>query len=509
MYKDKEKTALRGSITVFASLSLLLVASFLLVLLEAARVKGLDAYSRMQRVNGMESVFSEYDRELFEQYGIFLLDGSYGSQTLQFSQINGRLQAVSQQNLRPVIPVSAWQDALNFYQMDVRDATVTGYLLATDEDGAPFREMVVESVKASYPAELVQKLYDGLQSADQAMTQGQESRSAMDQAQENIRMAQEEQAQATAGESEETQVQMPEEASVENPMDVVKALKEADILTLVMPPGSRVSTKSIDGKERLEHRLLLKGNETWQKTDGWYEAVLYQHFLQTHFACYEAGRSGEGALDYELEYIQAGKQTDRENLKSVVRQLLLLREGANFMYLQTDAVKQQEAYSVATALAAAAGIAPATALIAQGILAAWAYAESILDVRTLLAGGKIAWMKTAESWSSSLSGLGELLTGSVRAKEQESGEDYQGYLQKLLWLKSERSLNYRAMDLMELRAQVHSGKMIRMDAMILTLRADVSYEAQPLFSEMVTIRKLQADRWEFSDSVYYSYFLKD
>ena len=72
----KEKTALRGSVTVFASLSLLLVASFLLTLLEAARVKGLDAYSRMQRTNATESVFSEYNRDLFEWYGIFLLDGS-------------------------------------------------------------------------------------------------------------------------------------------------------------------------------------------------------------------------------------------------------------------------------------------------------------------------------------------------------------------------------------------------------------------------------------------------
>ena len=80
----KKKADLQGSITVFASLSLLLVSSFLLVLLEAARVKGLDAYSRMQRTNAMESVFSGYDRDLFEQYGIFLLDGTYGEQDLQF-----------------------------------------------------------------------------------------------------------------------------------------------------------------------------------------------------------------------------------------------------------------------------------------------------------------------------------------------------------------------------------------------------------------------------------------
>lgn len=507
----KEKPLLQGSITVFASLSLLLVASFLLVLLEAARVKGLDAYSRMQRTNAMESVFSEYDRDLFEWYGIFLLDGSYGSETLQFSQINARLQSVSQQNLRPVISTQAWRDAQNFYQMDVTDASVTGYLLATDYDGAPFRRMVVESMKVLYPAELAQELYDGLQSADRAMTQAQNSQSAMEQAQENIRTAQEQQAQAAAaGGTEEVQAPMPiSAASVENPMDVVKALKEADILTLVMPSGCRVSTKEIREHETLEHRSLLQGNEPWEKTDGWYETVLYQQFLQTRFACYEPGSAGDGALDYELEYILAGKKTDRENLKYVVRQLLLLREGVNFIYLQTDVAKQQEAYSVATALAASLGIAPAVGLIAQGILAAWAYVESILDVRTLLAGGKIAWMKTAESWNSSLSGLGGLLAGSAQAKEQENGEDYKGYLQKLLYLKSERSLNYRAMDLMELRAGMNGNDMMRMDAMILALRADFSYEADPLFSGMVTIQKLKAERWVFSESAYYSYFSKE
>ena len=508
----KKKADLQGSITVFASLSLLLVSSFLLVLLEAARVKGLDAYSRMQRTNAMESVFSGYDRDLFEQYGIFLLDGTYGEQDLQFSQINGRLQAVSQKNLRPAIPAQTWRSIQNFYQMDVADASVAGYLLATDYNGDPFRKMAVESMKAQYPAVFAEKLYENLQSADQAMTKAQQSRSAMDQAQENIVAAKEAQAAAAksaAGESTGGTQQASTAAAgtpVENPMDVVKAFKDADILTLVLPAGSSISEKTIRGKETLEHRSLLQGNESWQKDGGWYEEVLYHQFLQTCFSCYGNNGPGDGALDYELEYIQAGKQSDRENLKSVVRQLLLLREGANFMYLQTDVAKQEEAYGVATALAAAVGIAPAAGLIAQGILAAWAYVESILDVRTLLAGGKIAWVKTAESWSSSLSGLGGLLAGSSRAKEQADGEDYQGYLQKLLWLKSERALNYRAMDLMELYAGVNGRENMRMDAMILTLRADISYETEPLFSEMVTIRKLKADRWEFSESVSYSYF---
>ena len=504
----RKKVILQGSITVFASMSLLLVASFLLVLLEAARVKGLEAYGRIQRTNAMEAVFSEYERDLFERYGIFLLDGSYGEQGIQFSRINGRLQAASQQNLRPAIPAQAWNSIQNFYQMDVTDASVTGYLLATDHGGAPFREMAVASLKASYPTELAQKLYDGLRSSNQAMSQAEQSRSAMDQAQENIQTAKEKQAQEEASEEADEMQTAPAEP-VENPMDIVKAWKQADILTLVMPSTSQVSTKEIRGKETLEYRRLSQGNEAWTKTGGWYEKVLYQQFLQMQFACYGADASGDGALDYELEYIHAGKKSDRENLKSVVQQILLMREGINFIYLQTDAVKRQEAYSVATALAAAFGIAPAAGLIAQGILAAWAYAESILDVRTLLAGGKIPWIKTSESWSSSLSGLGELLTGNAQAKKQENGEDYRGYLEKLLWLNTERALNYRAMDLIELRVGTGGSDPVQMDEMILALRADFVYEAEALFSKMVTVKPLQTDRWEFSDTVYYSYLSKE
>lgn len=521
----KQKLCLRGSITVFACLSLLLVSSFLLTLLEAARVKGLGAYAGMQRTNAMESVFSEYDRDLFEQYGIFLLDGSYGGEGLQFLQINGRLQTISQRNLRPVIPAQAWRSIQNFYQMDAADASVTGYLLATDYDGDPFRKMAAECMKTQYPMELVQAIYENMQSADQAMAEAKQSQSAMDQAQENIEAAKKAQTEAAreaqAATAKETpaggrtggqQQGAPAEAaqpSVENPIDVVKAVKDTNILTLVLPPAGNVSAKDIRGKETLEHRILLQGNEAWKKSGEWYEAILYHQFLQTYFTCYGNSSSKENALDYELEYIQAGKKTDRENLKSVVRQLLMLREGVNFMYLQTDVVKREEAYGVAASLAAAVGIAPAVGLIAQGILAAWAYVESILEVRTLLAGGKIAWLKTAENWNSSLSGLGGLLVGSARAKEQPDGEDYQGYLRKLLWLKSERSLNYRAMDLLELRAGAGEGERMRMDTMILTLRADISYEADPLFSELVTLQDFKENRWEFSDSVYYSYFSKN
>lgn len=500
----------QGSITVFASLTLLLAASLLLTLLEAARVEGLTAYAGMNRVNALESVFSEYNRTLFEEYGIFLMDGSYGSGTLNLSEINGRLQTVSQKNLRPTVFEPLWRSAQNFYQMDVPEVSVTNYLLATDYEGAPFRQMAVETMKADYSIELAQKLYENLQTADGAMTQAKQSQSMMEDAQKNIEAAENERAQANAAAAEAGESSAVPEPTVENPIETIKKLKEMDLLTMVLPPESSVSTKAIQGEENLEHRSLQQGNETWQIQSSWYDNFLYQWFLQTHFSCFTVGGGKNGALDYELEYIQAGKSSDRENLKTVVQEMLLLREGVNFLYLQTDAEKQELAYNIALALLTATGLAAFTGVVAQGILAAWAYGESVLDVRTLLAGGKIPWIKTAENWNSSLSGLGSLLMGTAKAKEDENGEDYAGYLQKLLYLKSEKLLNYRAMDLLEQRLRQGDGyEKLQMDAMIVSLRAEFTYEAAPLFSEMVTIRRLSTDRWEFAGSEHASYLQED
>ncbi len=487
----------------------MLIASFLLALLESARVKGLEAYSGMQRENALESVLSEYDRDLFDRYGIFLLDGGYGTGSLQFAQINGRLLEISQKNLRPDRVRSFLHETQNFYQMDVAQAEVEQYLLATDYDGAPFRAMAAESMKRRYPIGMLRTLSERLQQSERAMDQAQQSRSAMDQAQQQIEDAKKQAADQAAAAAANGETAAPPAEVPQNPIDVIKELKKADVLTLVMPRGMAVSGKQINRTTTLEHRQLIQGNEPWSSSGDWYEKVLYQQFLQTQFGCFTSGSVSAGALDYELEYIQAGKASDRANLKSVVQTLLSLREGANYLYLQTDAAKQAEAYELAAAIAAAFAVAPATPLVAQGILAAWAYAESILDVRTLLSGGRIPWIKTAESWSSDLSGIGSLLTGNATAKTTEQGEDYPGYMQKLLYLKSARDLNYRAMDLMEWYKEACSGTQIRMDAMLLSVRAAFSYEAKPLFSDLVTLRRLETDSFAFAASETASYLNED
>lgn len=506
MYK---KSASQGSVTVFASLALLLVASFLLALLEAARVEGFRSYAAMNRANALESVLSGYNRDLFETYGIFLLDAGYGGGTMKLSEINSRLQSVSQKNLRPIVTDSFLRHTQNFYQMNVRDASVTHYVLATDDNGDPFCQMAAESMKLLWPVEAAQQLKARFEAGEQALKQGERSRSALKDAEANIREAEHNKTQKGEEKSESGKMPVPA-APVENPMEVIKKLKKTDLLTLVLPQGSSVSKKAISGGDTLEHRSLQQGNEPWKKGGSWYERICYQQFLKTYFSCYVSGGTDDGALDYELEYIHAGKLSDRENLKKVVQELLLLREGANFLYLQSDAPKKEEAYAIASALLAPLGLAAIVPAAAQGILAAWAFGESVLDVRALLAGGRVPWMKSVQSWTSSLSGLGAALSGGMRAKDQAEGETYEGYLQKLLYLKSARVLNYRTMDLLEQRLRLQDGyEQVRMDSMVMFLRADFTYEAAPLFSSMVSLQKLQTDCFTFSGTAQDGYLPED
>ena len=69
----------QGSITVFAALTMMLVASFLFALLEAAYVQGLNTAAEEVSELCMDSVFAQYQPALWQKYGVLALDGAFGT----------------------------------------------------------------------------------------------------------------------------------------------------------------------------------------------------------------------------------------------------------------------------------------------------------------------------------------------------------------------------------------------------------------------------------------------
>lgn len=105
------------------------------------------------------------------------------------------------------------------------------------------------------------------------------------------------------------------------------------------------------------------------------------------------GQEKTGSVHYEQEYLLQGNASERENLKRTVNELLAVREAVNLAALYADSEKRSEAEALALAITGLAGITPITAAASFFIMTVWAFAESVADVKVLLAGGKIPFFK--------------------------------------------------------------------------------------------------------------------
>jgi hypothetical protein len=61
------------------------------------------------------------------------------------------------------------------------------------------------------------------------------------------------------------------------------------------------------------------------------------------------------------------------------------------------------------------------------------------------------------------------------------------------------------MDLMEMNVRLWENVDFHMDDTLLMAHASFTFEAEPMFSTMVTIRKLQVKKWVYTETEGYSY----
>ena len=276
----------------------------------------------------------------------------------------------------------------------------------------------------------------------------------------------------------------------EDPLIWMKKVQKKGILDLVMD-GNKISEKETDWSEAVDSRQLQSGNWTEQASSGSVERMLFHLYCQGHF--FNVTRNGnEKKLNYEMEYLIGGKTSDVANLKVVVRRLLLIREGINLAYLETDVQKSQEALTLALGITSAVGNPELAEPVKHAILAAWAYAEAVSDVRILLDGGHVSLRKTEAQWRTSLEHVGDCLNASADETSRE-GLGYESYLQILLWTVSEEKITMRAMNLIEKNLDV------RMDNMVSRMTCSYEYEAVPLFWSFVQIGNGRLTSYYFSN----------
>lgn len=485
----------KASITVFLTLLLLLSASFFFALLETARLKGLGTKADIVSDAALESVFAEYQKEVYENYGLLMLDCAYGSGNFAIENVEKRLQEKNLNNLK--------QSEKELYGINLTECKMTGYQLLTDDGGNVFRHLAARTAKREA---LVQEVDDFAEEIQQKESLEQENGTVEERLEEANKTI-EEVEQAKQAENTEEKVgdisaQKPQE-EVKNPVEDANQWKKSAVLSLVIRDESQLSNKAIALEHTLEHRQKETGNLPVQ--GAILEELWFVKYLETHMGSYRQISSNH-ALDYEWEYILNGESSDRDNIKETVKSLIMIREIANMGYLIQDQQKCIEAEELAVALMGWSMNPPVVDATKWGILAAWAYSESILDVRALLEGRRIAWIKNAEQWTTGINQTGEAVDGFAMAKDCENGWDYLKYLQFLICMKKDSAVNYRSMDIIEVNTNAMYEKSIQMDHMMTGCESRVSYEAEPLFWNMITIQRLGMETFQIDRCNQYTYF---
>ncbi len=385
---------------------------------------------------GLYSVFGQYDRKLLEEYDLFALDGSMGGGQLNLAKICDNLESY----MKPVLKQ-------NSQKLELHQSGLTGYRLLTDECGEVFYQQIVQYMQETLGSQGVQLLLNKMSDrerkteeadlkAKQAETGGSIDRydSEMNQASQKSRQAAQEAENRQQQEGQISTQPAPTQPQADNPISIIKRIMKMGILELVLPPGREISTRTVSKDTMVSERQLQQGMEMPDgvTADSSYTSgVLFQQYLMNHLGNYTD--PSKESLAYQMEYVFGGRDNDIDNLKSVASKLLFIREGVNFACLMADNVKRTEAQALAAAIASGFLVPPAAVVIESALLLCWAFAESVLDVRELFAGGKIPLVKTSADWQISLSNLSSLMEGldSMR-KNNEHGLSYEDYLQVLI-----------------------------------------------------------------------------
>ena len=513
----------KGSITVFAALSFMLIAQMLFTLLEVARYREFEKVLPMNSEAVLESVFADYCSPLWEDYRILGVCVEDAEGSFSLSQKEAEIRNLTAYNLgskgkNPLAP------GMSLLTAEMTDAEFAPYRLLTDQNGKAFSQVVCAYMKKNMAYEMAKSVYnnyesvkevskdcadtdesineamDALEHPEKYEEQGENPASASNQKSSSVRS----QKTALKGASRKSESEK-DESEEENILTTVAESKKKGVLSLVLPESARISDKSVNLADMVSHRKLEAGTMKPVTSDDWYQQVLFNQYLINYLSSYTNPGDNRG-LSYEIEYVLGGKESDSENLKIVAGELLALREPLNLASLAVSPEKQEEAMALALTLAGMSANPFVIEAVKYGILAAWAFAESVLDVRTLLSGGKISLIKSEADWTSNVHALPELLSGWSVAKDCPQGLDYGQYLAMLLLFHGETELAMRTMDIQETTVRKQEGyENFRMDHVLCETKLTATYEFKPVFLGFVSLLGNRSGRFCIQTNSQYSY----
>ncbi len=450
------RSYLRGVITIYLTLVLLVMVSLITGCIFSAKVEA----GRYQAANAVDqamfSLFAHYDLSLLQKYHLFLMDGSCGTEHLLIESCLRELNESADQILCMGDPSGALRLSGTSHLLSLKrtGSAVTGYTLATDAGGAAFEAQALQSMYDTLGADGVSRLLSSFRNEPERSA-GSVVPPAMEENPEEVEVP----------------------PDFKNPLPYLTTLKGMSLLSLVVDDPSKISKKTIHQAQFYSYRANEAGFgivDTTGRISSVTDRAVFNLYLTKHYSNFMHPLSSS-LLEYQLEYILGGAASDDRNLKTVLQKILFLREGLNLSFLYTDPLKRSQLQEEALVIASFLGN-PALAIGIQAALAVgWAFLESIEDLHTLMSGKRIGLVKTQASWQVGLRNIPTFLRDrKALEKGVRGGVSYEDYLKLLLAAEQRGTVTTgRAIDMIEADLRGSGRPSFRMDHCLDSFSAEV------------------------------------
>lgn len=195
---------------------------------------------------------------------------------------------------------------------------------------------------------------------------------------------------------------------------LAEILQEVDQVEIIKTPIDREKMPSniLSEKENRTKKDNQMKEEKLQRektnTLQWEEEVLRNEYIlymlknakdaiQKNGVTINGYSKNEHYFNFATEYVLYGKQTEIDNLKLTLSNIMVFRMGMNTAHILSNTAKRQKLMTMANGLTWYCG-GIATIAVFSLLVAFWALLESILDIYMLLAGEKVPFMKDTHSW---------------------------------------------------------------------------------------------------------------
>lgn len=528
-----------GSITIFMTFLFLLLFALTGTALDSARFFGSRGYVKASAYGAQVAMYGNYNRELYENYGLFAYGGYGGLGETDWCE---EYKQILLQNLAER-PEDAGQGGFfstryaSVYQLGAIGVDLQNTAYLTEEK--QFFKQVDAWLGTTAVKDITQKLLRGIQGTDQGkqpeLLEYMEENSQVEQRREEQENAAEDGTAVSGKEAAEEETAVPGKNDTadkaagarteegKNPLEFIRELLRDGVLALVCNEREIAETEVIP-REDAESGSEAGGKDWYSKSSGtkilkgllqqsdtlWNDEMLEDQeqkgklfvYVSQLFASYVS--EGGSSVPYGLEYMVTGKRNQKDAFAGVVNRLFLIRTLLNFLYVEKSPALQEESLQMATAIAAPLMAEAWIPAIQQGILLVLSLEEACVDICALLEGRRVPITKNQTNFKM---GFGEIcaankalfqakarryekLDGELTAAKLSKGIGYVHYLWLMLLMEPWQQLYQRTLDVIQHDLRERYNQTFTLDRCICGTETGITY-GMPMLSGGFWIKHIE------------------